>query len=246
VTALVRGTGRPVTVFAHGYGATAADSRPFGSGVAGTKVFYTALAHDGVAAPDFGYPALAAQLRGIADEHDADQAFGASMGAGALCRLMADTPDRFTRAVFFLPALLDRPRAVTAAARLDRLGTLADAGDTPGVVELLLTELPAEVRDSTTARAYATRHAETICQPSMRLVPRRLTTAPVVESVTDLSEVSASCLIIGCRGDAAHPAEVAEQLADTLPNARLQVFDHPGIVWTERRELRRLIGDFLS
>lgn len=246
MTTLVRGDGAPVTVFAHGYGGTAADSRPFGSGVAGTKVFYTALAHDGVAAPDFGYPALAAQLRDIADEHSADQAFGASMGAGALCRLLADTPDRFTRAVFFLPALLDRPRAVTAATRLDRLGALSDVGDLDGVVDLLIAELPEQVRDTATARAYATRHAETICQPSMRPVPQRLTTTGVIESIADLSTVTASCLVIGCRGDAAHPADIAEQLADGLPDARLRIFDDPGVVWNQRQALRALIGDFLS
>lgn len=242
MTALVRGSGRPVTVFAHGYGATAADSRAFGSGVTGTRVFYTALAHDGVPAPDFGYPALAGQLRAIADEHGAQGAFGASMGAGALCRLLSVTPDRFDQVVFFLPALLDRPRDPAAAGRLSRLGELSRAGDRDGVADFLRAELPPDVRDSATARAYTRRQADTICRESMRDVADRLTSTPAVDSAADLAAVTARALVIGCRGDTAHPLHIAEELADRLPNARLHVFDDPAVVWTHRRQLRDLIS----
>lgn len=243
MTVLVRGTGAPVTVFAHGYGATAADSRAFGSGVTGTRVFYTALAHDGVPAADFGYPALAAQLRSIADQHDASRAFGASMGAGALCRLLAEVPDRFDRVVFFLPALLDKPRDPSATDRLTALGRLSRVGDVEGVARLLRNELPPSVRDTTTATAYCRRHAETICRESMHGVAERLTSAPPLESGLDLSTVTAKALVIGCHGDLAHPSHIAEELADRLPNARLHMFDDPAVVWTDRKGLREVVRE---
>jgi len=56
------------------------------------------------------YAALAGELRAVADHVRATQALGVSMGAGALCALLADTPLRFRRLVFVLPAVLDRPR----------------------------------------------------------------------------------------------------------------------------------------
>lgn len=246
MTPLVRGEGEPVTVFAHGYGATAADSRAFGSGVAGTRVFYTALAHDGVPVPDFGYPALADQLRAVADEHGAGQAFGASMGAGALCRLLAQTPDRFDRVVFFLPALLDAPRDPLAGGRLARLGELSQAGDHEQVAQFLRSELPADVRDSATARAYARRHAETICRESMHGVAERLTCEPAVDSIVDLEAVTAEALVIGCKDDVAHPVHIAVELADRLPKARLYVFDDPAVIWTAREKLRALVSGGLA
>ncbi|GAA4915605.1 pimeloyl-ACP methyl ester carboxylesterase [Stackebrandtia albiflava] len=243
---LVRGTGTPVTVFAHGFGATAADSRPFGGAVGGTRVFYTALAHDGVDAPGFGHPALAAQLREVADRYAADQAFGVSMGAGALCRLLSRTPDRFRRVVFLLPGVLDEVREPSAHDRLSRLDRLAAAGDHDGVARLLRDELPADVRDTATAREYARRHADTICLPSMRHVPRLLASTPAVESAADLRGVTAEALVLGSRGDDAHPVAVAERLAAHLPRARLHVFDDPAVLWTGRRRLRELVGGFLS
>ncbi|HZE41962.1 MAG TPA: alpha/beta hydrolase, partial [Stackebrandtia sp.] len=118
---LVRGDGAPVTVFAHGLGGGIADTRPLGGGVAGTKIFYTARAHDGVPAERFDYTTLAADLRAVADAHGATRALGVSMGAGALCRLLAATPRRFERVAFFLPAVLDEPRDRPAAGRLARL-----------------------------------------------------------------------------------------------------------------------------
>jgi 3-oxoadipate enol-lactonase len=245
-TPLVRGSGEPVTVFAHGFGATAADSRPFGSAVEGSKVFYTALAHDGVAAPGFGYPALADQLREVADSTGATRAFGASMGAGALCRLLSQTPDRFERVVFFLPGVLDRPREPAARDRLSRLDRLAAEGDREGVVRFLIDELPESVRRTPTALAYANRHAETICQPSMRRVPHLLASRPAVDGPDALSDVTARALVLANRDDRAHPVAVAEELAARLPHADLHVFDDAAVVWTHRAELRRRISGFLS
>ena len=45
-----------------------------------------------------------------------------SMGAGALCSLLEQQPDRFDRLVLVIPAVVDRPRTDAA---MDRLLTMA-------------------------------------------------------------------------------------------------------------------------
>ena len=45
------GAGSPVTVFAHGLAAGIADTRPLGSAVAGTRVFFQFRGHGGSDAP---------------------------------------------------------------------------------------------------------------------------------------------------------------------------------------------------
>ena len=53
-------------------------------------------------------------------------------------------------------------------------------------------------------------------------------------------------LVIGCAGDDLHPVAVAEQLAAALPHATLHVYDRPGVLWTERADLRERISTFLN
>src|SRR5207253_6415327 len=45
----------------------------------------------------------------VADRFEATQAFGISMGAGAVMGLLEEKPDRFERLVFFIPASIDAP-----------------------------------------------------------------------------------------------------------------------------------------
>lgn len=246
MTTLVRGSGEPVTVFAHGLGADIADTRPLGSGVDGTKVFYTARAHDGVAVERFDYAVLAADLRAVADEHDATRALGVSMGAGALCHLIAETPDRFARLVFFLPAVVDEPRADVARLRLTALDEAVAHGDGDAAAALIAAELPASVRDTPAGRAYAAARAKILCQPSMRGIPARLAGQVAVADPAALSRVTAEALVLGCEGDAAHPAAVARRLAELLPSSRLHIFEDPNVMWTHRTELRERIGHFLN
>ncbi len=123
---LTAGTGQPVTVFAHGFAGGIADTRPYGSSVTGTKVFFQFRGHgrSGAPAGPWSYADLAGDLRGVADRFGARRALGVSLGAGALTRLLARTPDRFDRVVFVLPAVLDEPRSAHAA---DRTRALLDA-----------------------------------------------------------------------------------------------------------------------
>ena len=58
--------------------------------------------------------------------------------------------------------------------------------------------------------------------------------------------MTAPALVIGCRGDTMHPPAVAEQLAETLPNASLFIYDQPAVLWTNRTDLRTRISEFLN
>ena len=96
---LVTGVGDPVTVFAHGLGGDIAGTRPLGSAVTGRRVFFHFRGHGRSDAPPgpWSFADLADDLRAVADRAGATRALGVSMGAGALCRLLASTPERFER-----------------------------------------------------------------------------------------------------------------------------------------------------
>lgn len=191
---ITTGSGLPATVFAHGLVGSIASTRPFGSGVEGSRTFLHFRGYGASAAAEtpWTYPELASELRAVADHVGATQALGVSMGAGALCTLLADTPLRFDRLVFVLPAVLDRPRADDA---LD--GTPSSA-------------------------------------------------APPVTDRHVLAAVTAPALVIAQDGDPAHPVGVAEQLAASLPGARLVVMPPGGILLRHRARMRDLVGGFLS
>lgn len=90
---LTTGSGEPVTVFAPGRGQSIAQTRPFGSGVRGTRVFF-----------QYGEAEPPAVLRSVAGEVGATRAFGASLGVAAIAGVLADEPDRFERLVLAIPA----------------------------------------------------------------------------------------------------------------------------------------------
>jgi pimeloyl-ACP methyl ester carboxylesterase len=104
---LVTGSGDPVTVFAHGLSGSIMETRPLGSGVVGTRVFFHFRGHGESAAPagSWSYDDIGAELLAVADHFDARRALGASMGAGAILNVLAAHPDRFDRVVLFLPAV---------------------------------------------------------------------------------------------------------------------------------------------
>jgi pimeloyl-ACP methyl ester carboxylesterase len=244
---LVAGTGPPTTVFAHGLGGGLADTRPLGGGVAGRKVFFQFRGH-GRSDPPTGsltYLDLAADLRAVADTFEASRAVGASLGAGALCRLLAQTPDRFERAVFFLPAVLDEPRAPAAVARLRALVDAVTAEDGPQTATLLANEIPLSLRERPAAWRYIRERLDALLRDGLVGVGDLLTSTALPDR-TALKAVTAECLVIGCRGDVAHPADVAERLADLLPNATLHVYPQPAVLWTDRADLRTRISEFLN
>jgi pimeloyl-ACP methyl ester carboxylesterase len=241
------GAGEPVTVFAHGLGHTIPETRPLGSGVGGTRVFFSFRGHGRSSTPPsgWGYTELARDLRAVADAYGATRAVAASMGAGALCRLLADTPDRFARLVFFLPAVLDGPRG--ARPELGALARAVEAGDRAALIAALRREVPAELAGTATAEAFVRRRAQGLLgsgvAAALRLVPGEL---PLPEGADVLAAVIAPALVLACRGDPVHPAAVGERLAALLPAARLHTYPEPDVLWRQRADLRRRISGFLG
>jgi pimeloyl-ACP methyl ester carboxylesterase len=245
---LVTGSGEPVTVFAHGLAAGIAVTRPLGSAVAGRKVFLQFRGHGRSDAPPgpWGYGDLARDLRAIADLNGASRALGVSLGAGALTRVLAQSPERFERVVFFLPAVLDEPRPPAARERLTALLDAVESGDVSAIAEAVSGELPPAVRNNPAGWAYVRQRIDQLTRDGLA---RALTTLPdqiAVRDRTALAAVTAPALVIACAGDDLHPVGVAEQLAAALPHATLHVYDKPGVLWTQRADLRGRLSSFLN
>ncbi|MFG1916331.1 alpha/beta fold hydrolase [Micromonospora sp. NPDC048898] len=245
---LVTGTGNPVTVFAHGLGNGIATTRPFGSGVTGRKVFFQFRGHGRSDAPDgpWDYLDLARDLRAIADLGGASRAFGASLGAGALCRLLAESPERFEKLVFFLPAVLDEPRGPVAPERITGLLEAVESGDASAVADVVSLEMPPAVRNTPAGWAYLRQRLDQLLRDGLAEGLAALAAQTSLRQIGDLAAVTAPALVIGCVGDDLHPVEVAERLAAALPQATLHVYDRPGVLWTERADLRDRIAGFLN
>jgi 3-oxoadipate enol-lactonase len=247
VAALVTGSGEPVTVAAHGFGASVAETRPLLGGVAGRRVFYPARGHDGAVPAPFGYRDLGDDLLRVADEYGASRALGVSMGAGALLSLLSRAPERFDRVVAFLPAALDRTRTDEAVRRLDELVTALDQEDAAEVQRLVLAEVPSALHGEPAVAAYVgSRAAFLLGAPGVAVAVRALAGPAPVEDRASLEAVSAEVLVLAQEDDPLHPVQVARELVAVLPRARLVVFDRPGVMFRERARLRALIGEFLS
>jgi len=75
--------------------------------------------------------------------------------------------------------------------------------------------------------------------------PPRTHEAPLTNRQA-LGAVTVPVLVITQEQDPAHPVWVAEELAATLPNARLEVMPPGGLLQRHRALMRQLIGGFLS
>ncbi|WP_326549637.1 alpha/beta fold hydrolase [Micromonospora sp. NBC_01813] len=245
---LVTGAGEPATVFAHGLAHGIATTRPLGSGVAGRKVFFQFRGHGRSAVPagPWGYPDLARDLRAIADLAGASRAVGMSLGAGALARLLTDSPQRFERMVFFLPAAFDTGRPPAARQRVAELVTAVNEGDVSGVAEVIAAETPVQVRNTPGAWAYLRTRIDQLLRDGLATELVDLAEAAPVPDPAALRAVTARVLVIGCLGDDQHPVEAAERLAAAIPGATLHVYDRPGVLWNHRTDLRQRVSGFLN
>ncbi|SDF61786.1 hypothetical protein SAMN05216553_102354 [Lentzea fradiae] len=210
------GSGSPVTLVAHGLGATAGEARIPASGLPGTRVVVTLPSHgDAPDAPPgyWDYGRIAADLATV----PADQAVGVSLGAGALVRLLSTEPDRFTRVALLLPAVLDQPRPSF---------TLRQLSD-------LTTGPPAYVAER---RAALTR---------LEAAAEQLPGQVAVPDAALLAAVRVPVLVIGAVGDPLHPEDVAKATAAAFPAGELWLVDSPAPMVSHRAEIRhRLISFF--
>ena len=245
VSFTVLGDGGPVTVFAHGLGGSIAETRPLATRVAGTRVLLDFRSHGGSDAVEGGwdYDTLADDLLAVADHVGAAQAVGLSLGSGALLRALSRDPQRFKRLAFVLPAAIDSTRKDGATERLHRLGAAISAQDARRVADVLLEELPVQVRDRRGVDALVLRRAQQLVTrpaPAPRFQDRPLPDRSL------LARLDVPTLVVGQLCDDLHPADLAAELASGLPSATLLTLPAGGVFWTAGRETQTALADHLA
>jgi pimeloyl-ACP methyl ester carboxylesterase len=239
------GEGLPVTVFAHGLGGSASETRPLASRVPGTRILLSFRGHgdSGDLPGGWDYDVLAEDLRAVADATGARCAVGLSLGAGALMRVLAGDPYRFDRVAFVLPAAIDATRADGATLRLEALGDAIDAGDADAVTAILMSEVPAAVR---TRRGVSTLVRRRAVQLSSRPAPRPLRDdRPLVDRAV-LGTVHVPALVIGQDADPLHRLDVAQELAAALPQGRLVSLPEGGVFWGSARDAQDALAHHVT
>jgi pimeloyl-ACP methyl ester carboxylesterase len=245
---LVTGSGDPVTVFAHGLSGSISETRPLGSGVAGTRVFFHFRGHGASSAPagSWSYDDIGGELLAVADHFGATRALGASMGAGAICNVLAKQPDRFERVVLFLPAVLD---VIPPDAPVHRLTALADAiesNDVERLTQILVEDQPAPVRAMPAVHDYMRLRAEGLVGTPIAQAVRSIPLTVPVPDRRALEKVTVPVLVLGQEGDPVHLLSIAQEIAGVLPNATLHTFPEDGGIWLARDQLREVITSFLN
>ncbi|MFC4067237.1 alpha/beta fold hydrolase [Actinoplanes subglobosus] len=248
VEQLTTGTGEPVTVFAHGLAGDISGTRPLGSAVIGRRVFFHFRGHGRSDVPPgpWSFADLAGELRAVADHAGATRAMGVSMGAAALCRLLAETPDRFERVVLYLPAPLDGARSAASVQRLDRLLASVESGEAAMIADAVEQEMPSSVRNTPAGWGFLRQRVEQLQRDGLAQEIASVWSAPALAEVESLKAFRGRALVIGCVGDETHPVAWAERIAAQLPDADLVVFDRPAVLWTNRAALRDRVSDFLN
>jgi pimeloyl-ACP methyl ester carboxylesterase len=240
----VLGEGGPVTVFAHGLGGSAAETRPLASRVPGTRVLLDFRGHGAShALPDgWDYDLLADDLLAVADETGASRAVGLSVGSGALLRVLSRDPARFDRLAMVMPAALDEGRADGATRAIRRLGNAIDEADVDAVTDLLLAELPEQVRARRGVRLLLGRRA---AQLVTRPAPRpRIEDRPVPDRSV-LAAVRAPALVVAQEDDPLHALDLAVELTAALPDATLLALPAGGVFWTAAADVARALAAHL-
>ncbi len=229
------GRGKPVTIFVHGATGSIATTRPFGGGVIGSRVF--------VHLPGYGkspplatptYVAISRLVRDSAAAVAATQAFGISLGAAVVARLLVDEPGLLSKAVLALPALPS----------VARLTTLADALDSGQSATLLAEETGAA--PSIELRRWASSHASTLEGWAVADTLRGLAADAPLPDSDRLAYVDVPVLVLAQQDDPAHPVSASRDLADKLPNATLEILPPGGLLWAHRSRVRELVSSFLA
>jgi pimeloyl-ACP methyl ester carboxylesterase len=219
----IDGEGEPVTILAHGLTNTCRELARLTPLVPGTKVRFCFRGHGHSTSPAAGYTFadFARDLDAVASEFGASRAMGTSLGAGAICRLLATDPRRFERLVFLLPAGLDRP--FREKDRLLRTAELLETKPREEAIDAILSD-PERVR--VYERFPAMRQLDEATWDHADLLALATAIREVIEDVPIpdrelLRRVEAPALVICGDGDSTHPARVARVIAELMPNAEL-------------------------
>lgn len=241
----VYGDGAPVTVFAHGLAGSVSETKPLAMPLPGTRVLFNFRGHGNSDPLESGwdYDLLADDLRSVADHVGATGACGLSLGAGALLRLLATTPDRFERLAFVMPAALDQPRTDGAIERLRDLGAAIESGDRTQLISVLMNEVPEELRELRVTQILLARRAGELA--SMKPPAPSHVDVPVPD-LTVLQTIRAPSVVLAQEGDRLHSTALARQLADELPNATLEILKPGGVFWTQPDVTKRVLAGGLA
>lgn len=222
----VDGDGEPVTVLAHGLTNSCRELAPLTPLVAGTKVRFCFRGHGHSSAPDTGYrfADFARDVEAVAGAYGATRAVGTSLGAAAICNLLARVPDRFERLVFVLPAGLDRPFR-----HRERFLTTAEILETMPREEAVEALLSAPDRQATYARTPWLRDLDRqlwseINAAGVSRAIREVTLDVPLADREALRRVEAPTLLICREGDVIHPASVGRDMAALMPRAELLMY----------------------
>ncbi|WP_209323897.1 alpha/beta fold hydrolase [Brevibacterium renqingii] len=251
------GSGEPHTLFGHGFAGAVRDTRPFGTGIAGTRHFLHLPGHGGRPSPGPGwdYPQIAEVLAEALNATSASRALGVSMSAGGLLRLLSTAhpvTGNLDKVALVLPASFTGFSAEAAAANrsyLDRLRGLVADEDIDGIVELMLSREPAEVAQMLPARAWTKAKAENLVHTDMSDglgLALEIAVDDTAEAAENLRSFAGEVLVLTHEDDPAHPVEIAEAVHAAIPASHLEVLPAGSILWRGRHEVRRILGEFFG
>lgn len=244
------------TVLVHGLASSVADIRLFGSGVAGARVFPHLRGHGGTPMPvdADGRPdpgdlrALADDLRAVLARFGARRALGVSLGAAALARLAADTPDALDRLVLALPPHLDAPAPEPVRQRFEAMAAAVEGGQVEALAALLAGSGPGARRPA--VRLWSRRHAAWLASPpaapGTAAALRHYPTLAALDSLDELARVAAPVLVLAQPDDEVHPLAAAKAVAAALPRATLHELPAGTVPGGDREVLRQVVAAFLG
>jgi len=227
----IDGEGDPVMVVAHGITNSCRELALLTPFVPGTKVRFCFRGHGHSTSPKSGYKFadFARDMRAVADAYGARMAVGTSLGAGVIGTIIQDEPERFDRIVLLLPATLDTLDSKTQNrdAVLRTVELVESSSSKEEAIERIMNE-PSRLANYAKAPWQRDIDYQWLSQINMDGTPRairELIDDTPLRDRRDLKRIQTPTLIIGRRGDPIHPAEVAEEIAELMPNAELLMFD---------------------
>jgi pimeloyl-ACP methyl ester carboxylesterase len=243
----VDGEGEPVTVLAHGLTNSCMELAAFTPLVAGTKVRFCFRGHGHSSVPKtgYGFADFARDLDAVANAYGARNAVGTSLGAGAICHLLAEDPARFDRIVLLLPAALDQ---VIGGEGFIRTASILESMPLDRAIDTLLSDpdRAAKYREAPWLRELDVLLWQNLNAPGVAKALRGIVGDVAIRDRELLRKVDAPVLIIGREQDRIHPAEVSRVLAELFPNAELILLSGEEELVASIPALVDRVGSFLT
>lgn len=247
------GDGTPVTLFGHGFSGAIRDTRPFATGVDGTRALVNLGGHGGRPSPGrpWTYQTIADQLADALERTRATRALGVSMSAGGLARLITSrhpAATKLEKVAFVLPASFDGFPDHIAARNTEHLALmrgLLDAGDREGLYDALLAAEPDDLTVHRPVQDWVRQKVDALFDTDMS-DGVGLAGEIAVDSPAAAAEFTGDVLVLTHEDDPAHPVEMAQRYAEAFPAAELVVLPAGSILWKSRSEVRRILTGFFN